>query len=494
MNGFKNRIAALAGRVRRRVRGGAFPAALLALLLGAALALNILAGALEERYALRIDNSFNALTTSSETTRSVLAELRHPVHVWALYARGSEDEAVLALLNRYAAMSPDFTWEQADVTVNPTLLTRFRAATESESLGNDCLIVWCEATDRYRALSYADFIGQSFNPDTGAYEYASWTYEQALTSAVLYVTRDEVPRVMILQGQGELDESAAAALAGLWDSNALDVAYFSLGAEQAALGAGDLLAVLSPQRDFTDDELKILTDFALDGGSILFTCDFSDRTARMPNYLTLLRYYGFAPKEGVVIAAESDRGGYYENNRMYLIPRMRSTEITAPMVAADTTTLLMLGSRAFDWPEEADAALETEVVLRSGEDAYLRSLSDGRLSLEKGEGDEEGPFALALSARRVTERGQVSRAFILGSSALLTSADLYAMTDAEELIIRVTEYLMGEAQPAADIVAKTAIRPRLTARSVFGGTLAAILLPMAVAFAAFVVLSWRRRL
>lgn len=53
---------------------------------------------------------------------------------------------------------------------------------------------------------------------------------------------------------------------------------------------------------------------------------------------------------------------------------------------------------------------------------------------------------------------------------------------------------MGEAQPATDIVAKTAIRPRLTARSVFGGTLAAILLPMAVAFAAFVVLSWRRRL
>ena len=493
MQRLKHGISALGGRLRR-LRGGALPTALLALLLGAGLALNLLAGALEQRYALRVDNSFNALTTSSETTRSVLRELRHPVHVWALYSRGSEDEAVLALLERYAAMSDQFTWEQADVTVNPTLLTRFRAATESESLGNDCLVVWCEATDRYRALSYTDFIGQSFDPETGAYEYASWTYEQALTSAVVYVTQEQVRRVMILQGQGELDASAAEPLAALWDANALEVAYFALGTTETELTPEDLLVVLSPQRDLTDDELRRLTDFALDGGSILFTCDFTDRTARMPNYLTLLRYYGFAPKEGVVIAAESDRAGYYDSNRMYLIPRMASTEITAPMVAANTATLLLLGSRAFDWPEEADAALETAVVLRSGEDAYLRSLGDGRLSLEKCEQDEEGPFALALSARRVTERGEVSRAFILGSSTLLTSSDLYAMTDAEEFIIRVTEYLLGERQPAADIMAKNAIRPGLTARSVFGGTLAAILLPVGVAFAAFAVLSWRRRL
>ena len=126
----------------------------------------------------------------------------------------------------------------------------------------------------------------------------------------------------------------------------------------------------------------------------------------------------------------------------------------------------------------------------SGEKSYLHDASDG--SITQLDGDETGPFTLALQARRVTTEGYVSRAFALGSSTLLTSEDIYAITDTEEFVVRVLRFLSGEAVTEYDIAAKTAIRPGLSAGSVTVGTALLILLPLLVLAAALAVLLPRR--
>ena len=148
--------------------------------------------------------------------------------------------------------------------------------------------------------------------------------------------------------------------------------------------------------------------------------------------------------------------------------------------------------RRSSFSKAAQALYITQPVLTSGYKAYLRDLSSGNLSLEQADEDELGPFALALQARRVTEGGYVSRAFVLGSSTLLTSAQIHAMTDAQEFIVRVVEFLLDTEPVDLGIMAKAALRPQLSVESITLGSLLLVAMPLVV-FAAAVMVLWPRR-
>ena len=114
------------------------------------------------------------------------------------------------------------------------------------------------------------------------------------------------------------------------------------------------------------------------------------------------------------------------------------------------------------------------------------------MSLEQSDEDEQGPFALALQARRVTEDGYVSRAVVLGCSTLLTSAQVHAMTDAQEFIIRTVEFLLDTQPVDLGIMAKAALRPQLSVNALTLGSVLLVALPLVVLAAAFLIL-WPRR-
>lgn len=470
-------------------RYGSFSALLLCAALAALVALNLVFTDLEKKNGWRADFSFNGLTTQSETTRQVLAELTCPVHIYALYQKGSEDLPLFELLDRYAAASDQVTWEQADVALNPGLLTRFQSEVTGESATNDSLVVYCETTGRWKALSYQDFLTLSLNLEAGAYEVSGLSYEGRITSAIAYVTREEIPRVIVAQGHRELDEAATGVLAELLESNYFDVRYGRLSELEPK--PGDLVMLLSPTRDLTEGEVETLAAFAEAGGSFLFTCDYTDPVASMPNYAALMRSFGFLPKEGVVVASEAEPDTYYNNMRINLIPYMLAGEITSDLVGG-YNTLLLTGCRAFETPEETDHGLIVTPILSSGYGAYLHDASGASLSLEQQEGDEIGPFALALEATRVTASGNVSRAFVLGCSTLLTSEQIYAMTDAEEFILRAAQFLLDTQPTDLGIMAKAATRPALSVRSYTLGSLLLVALPMAVLAAAVLILLPRR--
>ena len=105
-----------------------------------------------------------------------------------------------------------------------------------------------------------------------------------------------------------------------------------------------------------------------------------------------------------------------------------------------------------------------------------------------------GPFALALQARRITTDGYVSRAFICGCSTILTSATIWSMTDSQELIVRVLEYLLNMEPVELEIIPKVAMRPQLSPRSATLGTALAVALPVIVFAVAAVVLVKRKNL
>lgn len=475
-----------------KFRYGSLSTALLCVAIAILVALNGLFTALEKKYAWRVDYSFNSITSHSETTEALLAELDTPVHIYALYEHGNEDLLLFELLNRYAAASSLITWEQAPLSLNPALVARFSSATTDNTVIADSLVVYCEATDRFRVLNAADFLTLSIDYDAGTYAYDKLTYESSITSAIAYVTQETIPVVYMVQGHDELDANTTAVLADFLLSNHYDVRYTTLGS--MSLTPDDLLVFMAPVRDLTDSELTIVTDFTSKGGSILFACDFSDPIASMPNYQALLRSYGFIPKDGVVVASKADSTSYFDGNRTALLPEMQPTEITLDLMLNDATTLILSSARAFETPEITDNSLSVSPMLLSGEGSYLRSMSSSFTSLNQQEGDESGPFALALEAYRFSDTGDVSRAVIIGSTGTLTSDYYYSMTHAQEFILRTMEYLVDSAASNLHVMARAAVRPALSAEALSLGSALLVALPLSVLAAALLILYPRRHL
>ncbi len=490
VEGMKNRKrSARWAEIAPRLRYGGMSTLLVALVIAALLLVNLAMTRLEKKNGWRGDFSFNTVTTQSETTKQILADLTRPVKIYALFERGQEDAPLLELLDRYAAESDLVTWEQTPPSLNPTLLTRFSTSTDNVSVQD--LIVYCEETDRYRVLSMQDFITLSVDTDSGSYSVSGLAYEQKITSAIAYVTRDRVPTMHVSTGHGELEEDTLSAFVTLLTENHYDVAFETLS--QMDLQQGDTLCILSPILDFTEEDMTIIKAFIQSGGSVLFTCDFSDPVDDMPNYQALLRSYGFLPKEGVIAAAEEESDTYY-NNRLFLRPEIQATDVTLDMMLDGRTSLLMIYSRGFEANPEADNSLLVDAVLTTSENSYLISTSSTLSSLEKQPGAETGPFALALEARRFSDTGDVSRAFVLGSSALLTEEQLYTMTDSEEFLMRMVEFLADVEAVDSSIMVKTALRPSLSMDAGAVGSLVLVLLPMLVLLAAVLILLPRRHL
>ncbi len=468
-----------------KLKYGSVSALMLAMVLIALIALNAGIYALEKNKGWRIDLSFNGILSQSADTKAVIESLDKPVEIYALFRKASEREwpELQELLDKYAAASDRITWKQVDPMVDQLLVNRFSTDNAVPVEGN--LIVWCEQTNRFRIVGGEDFIGQGFDIETGELVYENLTFESSITSAIAYVVRDRVAKAVIMQGHDEYKLEFLTDFQNLLEANQFEVVYQDLKEEGYMPNPEDLLIFFDPLKDLTETELKTLTEFAGKGGSFLFACDTDVSMDNMPRYMTLLRSYGFEPLEGFAEASQVDRNSYYES-QTYLVPEMCSTDITMDLVGTDRDFLILPGTRAFAEPEEGDRNLVISVVLRAAGTAVIRT--DTTVTAPDG---TEG-FPLALQARRVTNEGYVSRAFIIGSGYTLTDKGLYSITRSQELTVNVMDFLMQQGVTGLNIAPKDAARPGLKTESLNLGSILLIALPLSVLFAALLILEPRK--
>jgi len=450
---------------------------------------NLGIGDLETKYGWRKDLSFNNLTTQSETTQNVLKSLPYPVHIYALYTPGEEDMALTEVLNRYQTNSTLVTYEMLELNKNPGLLAKFQGDTET-SLTANSLIAFCETTGRYKILTSESFSTLGYSIESGEYA-VELVYEKRITEALMYVTRTEIPEIFMLTGHSELEGEDAAPLEQMLTSNNYAVRTVNLrnGDE---LPPHALLMILSPRKDLAKEELDAITAFSKAGGALFITCDVPNDISGMNNYLSLLRSFGMVPRSGVVIASAEESNTYYGDTPLYLTPYMLPGEATNTLLAAGMDGLILAGSRAFETPVSAVSGLDVTPVLSSGYKAYLRDIFGENKTTDQQDSDPVGPFSLALLSTRTQEDGTLSRAFILGSSLLLTDSQFYEVSYNLEFTLRMCEHLLNQKPISLDIIAKPYMRPGLREMSRVTGGVVAVALPLIILALALIILLPRR--
>lgn len=486
----KIRLTKWFARLREpRWRHGKLNALLMAAFLLICVLLNVAVKALEDEYGWKRDLSFNSYATTGEETAEVLRQLSHEVELYLLYQNGSVDAQVLNLLERYAVLSDFITVRPTDIVRNPGVLSSFQG-----ELGNaieaDTVIVNCPDTGRYKILTYADFITQGYNIEQGTFEIEGLAYEKELTEAIVYVAQSRVPTIGFLQGHAELDEGALTVFLSYLASNNYDTCFVNLLSGDT-LDEVDMLVFAAPQKDLSDAEVNMISRFAREGGSLLAMRDYTDPIDTMPNYMALLRSYGIIPMEGVVVAGAQDSGSYYEE-QLNLLPYMTQLDMTLPLINAGMDVLLLPAATAFETPGDATESLSVATVLKTGPNAYVRSLSDGAVSIEQQPGDVSGEISVAVFAHRMFSDGNISRAFAIGNSAMFINEYIYQRTFNEEFMLMLLGELLPDKTVSLDIMASAALRPALTVGSKSIGIALTVAIPMLVIIAGLCVLLPRR--
>lgn len=445
---------------------------------------------LEKRHALRIDHSFNAITSQSEVTDRVLLGLTKDVHVFALYSPGQEDRQLLGLLERYAAKSHHFTFSLENLARNPNLLTSISSDLKDAPVGNDSLIVYSKETGRTRVLTGGDFITQGYDMQSDSFYAAGLSYEKSLTEAILSVSSGRAPLLQVLTGHGELTAEDTAGMDTLLKGFHYNVVRVQLSRGDS-LNPDHPLLILSPSKDVTGEELKLLDAFSRAGGSVLITFDY-DVPARLPNLEAYYRGFGIVPKPGMVVAQEGAAESYY-NYPAILIPYMLSSEPTAAMVDANQTMVILPGSISLEEPAQRGSDLVWQPVLRSGP-AYIHQADSPLADIAQRPEDETGEFVLAALSDRAYEDGSRARSFAIGSSGLFTDSWMHANTYSGELLLNVIDYLDPGERMSLAISPKEAVRPPLRITNTLLISLLLWVPAVLVIIAALVILLPRRRL
>ncbi len=473
----------------RKFRSGTFSAALSVLVVFSLILVSVVMDAVEKKYALQTDFSYNGATTQSHVTTETLQALTHNVHIYVVASQGKSNGTVLSLLNRYARVTERMTYSEESLARSPYLLTMFGDLVGDDQVSSDCIIVYCQDTGRARILTENDFPVYEYSTETGYYIQSGFNYEKPLTEAIVYVSQDDPLTVQMLSGHNELSgENIANVEAMLLGANYCIRSVNLLNGD--TLDPDSPLMIVCPQLDFSAGELKLLKTFMDAGGQFLILSDYAD-PLDLANYDSLLSEFGVGFYPGLVMAEKDDRATYYDDLPAFIIPYVQMCDLTAPLIESSRSVLIMPGSRALSVTGVSDSSRTVEPFLVTG-NAYIRDYTASAPdSADKQETDPEGVFALGALCTKLTDTGRVSRAVIIGNHLMFTDYWLESNTYASDLFLRTLHYLQGESPVTLDIAPKDT-REMLVMDSPVPTLIVISVLPLTVLAAALFVLLPRK--
>ena len=397
---------------KKKFKYGGYAIAMTAGIVAVIVLLNLLLIYLDTNYNLSIDLTANRVYSLTKQTEHILDELDTDIYIYTLYTKDYEDAAVDALLNRYKSMSKYIHVDNINMTQSPGKVA-FYENEKDISLSVNGLIVSTSAdtTDPKQSFKILDGYDM-YSYDAETESYSMFTGEDAITGSIRYVLNPNIPKVWFLKGHG-VSSTQWSEMSSYLENENYDTGSISLVTESENLQKGDILIVLSPTTDLSNDEREVLLDFALDGGKIMFL--FSPGLEKdLPNFMLILSHFNISMKDGVVI--EDITGSHYYYDQTYLVPIYLSHAITSPM-KSQSYPLMVPRAGALDIGPEQNG-ITVEKLIESSEDSYLEPF-DGDMDGIKNEGAQEGPFTLAVAVtKNATEETDESQ-IIIASNAVM---------------------------------------------------------------------------
>ncbi len=424
--------------------------------------------------SLRNDKTFDfteeRLNTLSEQTLQILGELPGELTFRVFYA-GSEAQPIRDQLR------PIF---QLYREANPRLRVLYHDAQVESQLAREFLSDLAPR-EQSAVMIIVDYEGRRLAVE-------SPMGEQEITSALIRASRSVNTKIYFLSGHGqpELDDSGPMGLSTLVQSlrgMAFEVETLSLIQQGAVPEDATIVAVVGPRRALLDEEIELLSDFALGGGRLVIAADPGQRhnIGLLTTALGVEFANNFVINDTMLLrgrGADSVIGAGYDPDH----PVTRSFR-SVTQVDQRYFSLFDQVSEVSRSPEAEDSVEVTELV-RSVAEAY--SVEDLALALDESQTFTRRPHALLVEST-----GDEFVAIVAGDSDFMLNRGLFQGVN-RDLALNIFSHLAEQ----SDLVS---IRPRMPAGSTLTmtqqssrlATLLAVLLPLLLVIYGSVV--WFRR-
>ena len=390
----------------RSFRVGGYSIATTAIVVAIAIVANILVSSLPTSWT-QFDTTSNKLYSITDQTKSLVNKLDKDVTIYWIVRDGYEDTYLENLLPQYEDLSSKLDVVQKDPDISPTFATQY-----TDSVAENSLVVTCG--DRYRYLDYRDlYVLDEEKYYTENKEEYSFNGESELTSAIDFVVSEDLPKIYLLSGHGEVPIPAGYADA-LDDAN-VETADLSLLTIEFIPADADCVLVNAPQTDISEDEIRKLKDYLGNGGNVILLTD-PPQQGRLTNLETLMSGYGVNAADGIVI--ETDQNYYAWDYPFYLLPKLESHDITNPLRQADYRVMLPF-AQGLTVSNDLPEGIHVLELLTTSKTSLSKASGYNMTGFEKEEGDVDGPFALAVSVTQTLDDGLYSHILWVSSSLLM---------------------------------------------------------------------------
>ena len=389
---------------KKYLKNGSYSSVMIVVFVAIIIVINMIVGNLPSKYT-QLDISAEKLYTIGDETKAMLKDLDKDVTIYQIAQSGSEDETISNLLQRYADESEHITVEVKDPVVNPKFVSEYT----TDNLSSNSLIVVCG--DRNKVINYNNIYQSELDYNTYSYNTTGFDGEGQITSAIAYVTSEDLPILYTLEGHGE-QELDSTIKEDVEKAN-MDIQSLNLLTEGSVPDDASCLLINSPTSDFSDDEKDAIITYLENGGKAMI---FSDYTGtEMKNFDAILENYGVKRAEGLVF--EGDSQHYAMQMPYYLVPTVESTDITSE-VASSGYYILMPYAQGIQKTDDVRDTVNIESLLTTSDSAYSKiDINSG--TLEKEDGDVEGPFDLGVSITESVEDGKETHIIYFSTANLL---------------------------------------------------------------------------
>ena len=391
---------------KKYLRNGSYSTLLIVIFVAIVVVINMIVGKLPSKYT-QIDISDQQLYSIGDETKKVLNNLDKDVTIYQIAQSGSEDETISNLLQKYADESKHVKVELKDPVVSPKFVSEYT----SDQVSSNSLIVVCG--DRNKVVNYNDMYESTMDYNTYSYQTTGFDGEGQITSAIAYVTTENLPVLYTLEGHGEkeLDSTIKEDI----EKANMEIKTLNLISEGSVPDDAACLLIDSPSSDISEDEKTALLDYLENGGKAMVFSDYTEST--LTNFAAVLENYGVKAADGIVF--EGDNQHYGMQMPYYLLPTVNSTDASSE-TASSGYYIIMPYAQGIQKLDDVRDTVTVEDILTTSDSAYSKTNLQSE-TLEKEEGDVEGPFALGVSIKEDVGDGKKTQIIYYSSSYIMDS-------------------------------------------------------------------------
>lgn len=412
---------------KKHIKNGSYSMTMTVVFIAVVIVINMIVGELPSKYT-EIDVSGQKLYSIGDETKELLSELEKDVTIYQIAQSGGEDEVITSLLKKYEDESEHIKVEQKDPVVNP----KFASEYTTDNLSANSLIVTCG--DRSKVIDYNNMYESDIDYQTYSYQTTGFDGEGQITSAIGYVTSENLPILYTLTGHGET-ELGSTMKEGIEKAN-MEIKSLNLVSEGSVPEDADCLFIGSPSTDISSDEKDAILEYLENGGKAMIFSDYNEN--KMENFDEILANYGLERTEGIVF--EGDSQHYAMQMPYYILPDVGSAEAVSGM-SSDGYMVLAPFAQGIVQADDVRSTVVVNSLLSTSDQAYSKSnLSSG--SLEKEDGDTDGPFDVGVSVTENVDDKETKLVYYSASSLLDTQVNQMVSGGNEKLVMESLKWMV----------------------------------------------------